>query len=97
MFQEIISSIESLSVEDQDYLFELIRYRRAKNDRSVVLETSNSEAHHHKVNDLSVLNFDFNAPPIWDVAARLSAKVPDDEWVKLPKDLAQNFDQYQEG
>ncbi|GBF80295.1 hypothetical protein [Aphanothece sacrum] len=32
-FQEIIESIESLSIEDQDYLFDLIRKRRIENRR----------------------------------------------------------------
>lgn len=45
---------------------------------------------------LENIKFDYNAEPIWELAARLSAKVPNEEWVKLPKDLAQNFDDYQE-
>ncbi len=32
-FQEILESIESLSVEDQDYLFDLIRKRRTEQRR----------------------------------------------------------------
>ena len=37
VFQEIIDSIEGLSVEDQDYLFELIRKRRIENRRAEIL------------------------------------------------------------
>jgi len=37
VFQEIIDSIESLSIEDQDYLFELIRKRRIENRRAEIL------------------------------------------------------------
>jgi hypothetical protein len=37
IFQEIIDSIESLSLEDQDYLFELIRKRRIENRRAEIL------------------------------------------------------------
>jgi len=37
VFQEIIDSIESLSVEDQDYLFELICKRRIENRRAEIL------------------------------------------------------------
>lgn len=33
-FQEIIESIESLSLEDQDYLFDLIKKRRIEKRRS---------------------------------------------------------------
>ncbi len=42
------------------------------------------------------IKFDYNAEPIWELAARLSAKIPNEEWAKLPKDLAQNFDHYQQ-
>ncbi len=35
-FQDIIDSIESLSLEDQDYLFDLIRKRRIDNRREEI-------------------------------------------------------------
>lgn len=35
-FQEIIDSIESLTIEDQDHLFELIRKRRIENRRAEI-------------------------------------------------------------
>ena len=37
IFQEIIDSIEGLPIEDQDYLFELIRKRRIENRRAEIL------------------------------------------------------------
>lgn len=36
-FQEIIDSIEKLTIEDQDQLFELIRKRRSENRRAEIL------------------------------------------------------------
>ena len=39
-FQEIIQSIESLSLEDQDYLFDLIRKRRIERRRSEIAENA---------------------------------------------------------
>jgi hypothetical protein len=36
-FQEIIESIEILPIEDQDYLFELIRKRRIEHRRAEIL------------------------------------------------------------
>jgi hypothetical protein len=36
-FQEIIESIEILPIEDQDYLFELIRKRRIEHRRDEIL------------------------------------------------------------
>ncbi len=35
--QEIIAQVESLSIEDQDQLFELIRKRRIENRRAEIL------------------------------------------------------------
>jgi hypothetical protein len=35
--QEIIDQVESLSIEDQDQLFELIRKRRVENRRAEIL------------------------------------------------------------
>jgi hypothetical protein len=35
-FQDIIESVESLSIEDQDYLFELIRKRRIAKRREEI-------------------------------------------------------------
>ena len=46
--------------------------------------------------DLKSIKYDPNAVPIWELAARLAAKVPDEEWAKLPTDLARNFDYYQQ-
>lgn len=45
--------------------------------------------------DLSELTFDPDAPPIWELVAQISAQVPDEEWKKLPTDLARRFDYYQ--
>lgn len=45
---------------------------------------------------LENVKFDYSAEPIWELTDRLSAKIPAEEWAKLPKDLAQNFDYYQE-
>lgn len=44
---------------------------------------------------LSTLSFDPDAPPIWELVTEISAQVPDEEWKKLPTDLAKRFDYYQ--
>ena len=36
VFQEIIEQVESLSIDDQDHLFELIRKRRIDNRRAEI-------------------------------------------------------------
>lgn len=36
-----------------------------------------------------------DALPMWELVAQISAQVPDDEWKKLPTDLARRFDHYQ--
>lgn len=45
--------------------------------------------------DLTQIKYDAKAIPIWELAAQLSAKVPEEEWEKVPADLAQRFDYYQ--
>lgn len=45
--------------------------------------------------ELSELSYDSDAPPIWELVAKISAQVPDEEWKKLPTDLARKFDYYQ--
>jgi hypothetical protein len=37
---------------------------------------------------------DPNRPPLWERIAAISARVPMEEWEKLPRDLAKNFDHY---
>ena len=38
--------------------------------------------------------YDPTARPIWEIAAEISASVPDEEWEKVPTDLSKNFDHY---
>ena len=44
---------------------------------------------------LKDIKYDPKATPIWELAARISAKVPEEEWAKVPSDLSQRFDYYQ--
>ena len=39
--------------------------------------------------------YDPKARPIWEIAAEISAQIPDSEWRKVPTDLAKHFDKYQ--
>ncbi len=39
-FQNLIESIETLSIEDQDYLFDLIRKRRIEKRRSEIADNA---------------------------------------------------------
>ena len=45
---------------------------------------------------LDNLEYDPDEIPIWELAAQISAMVPDEEWKKVPTDLARNFDHYQQ-
>ncbi len=45
--------------------------------------------------DLTKIKYDPDAIPIWELVAQISAQVPDEEWKKLPTDLARRFDDYQ--
>lgn len=90
LFQEIIETIEGLPVKDQDYLFEMIQKRRVATQKNLSMPVS-AQA----INSPNKFTFDYGAPPIWEVVAKISAQVPDEEWQKLPTDLAMNFDDYQ--
>ncbi|MEH2095229.1 hypothetical protein [Nostoc sp.] len=48
-----------------------------------------------EISKLSELSFDSAAVPIWELVAKISAQVPDEEWQELPTDLAKRFDFYQ--
>lgn len=37
---------------------------------------------------------DKNPRPIWEIAAEIAATVPDEEWAKVPNDLARNYKHY---
>lgn len=39
-------------------------------------------------------SFDPSVPPIWETIAELGRTVPDEEWAKVPADLAENLDHY---
>jgi type I restriction enzyme S subunit len=90
LFQEIIETIEGLPVKDQDYLFEMIQKRRVATQKNLSMPVSAQT-----LNPPNKFTFDYTALPIWEVVAKLSAQVPDEEWQKLPTDLAMNFDDYQ--
>ena len=90
LFQEIIETIESLPIKDQDYLFELIYKRRNTSQKEI-----STVANEAIITPAHKFAFDYSAPPIWEVVAKISAQVPDEEWKKLPTDLAMNFDDYQ--
>jgi hypothetical protein len=41
--------------------------------------------------------FDPSAKPFWEIAAEISSQVPEEEWDKIPSDLAAHFDDYMYG
>jgi len=46
------------------------------------------------IQTLEGLPFNETALPIWDVVEEISSSVPDEEWAKLPADLAKNLDHF---
>ena len=58
-------------------------------------EFNNAVSHDREISTTSSLKYDPKARPIWEIAAEISAQVPDSEWRKVPTDLAKNFDKYQ--
>ena len=58
------------------------------------IASAQDESNPNKI-DLTKIKYDPDAIPIWELVAQISAKVPDEEWKKLPTDLARRFDDYQ--
>jgi len=40
---------------------------------------------------------ELTAKPLWQRLVEIGSKVPDEEWAKLPPDLARNFEHYMYG
>jgi hypothetical protein len=52
-----------------------------------------------EVTDITMLpieydSFDDKARPIWEIVAEMGAEIPEEEWKKVPTDLARNHDHY---
>ncbi len=62
---------------------------------SVSKQSTSSSVQLTNASELYQFSFDPDAQPIWELVAEVSAQVPDEEWAKLPPDLARNFDKYQ--
>ena len=54
-----------------------------------------SIAHTEETSACLDFKYDPKALPIWEIAAEIRAQIPDSQWIKLPTDLAKNFDKYQ--
>lgn len=74
---------------EQDAIKKLENLISRKQAPQVQIETA------QPTSPLSALTFDSEATPIWELAAQVSSQVPDEEWQKLPTDLAKRFDYYQ--
>jgi type I restriction enzyme S subunit len=58
------------------------------------ISSAQDESNPNKI-DLTKIKYDPDAIPIWELVAQISARVPDEEWAKVPPDLSQRFDYYQ--
>jgi hypothetical protein len=54
----------------------------------VVVEAQDEEK------ELQDLEYDPTVPPIWETVVAIGARIPDEEWEKVPKDLSKNLDHY---
>ncbi|MEO0688310.1 MAG: hypothetical protein AAFY76_25430 [Cyanobacteria bacterium J06649_11] len=81
----IIQVLPEAIVELDNFISELLT------DQSINEEVSEHTRHSLITNGL---HFDTDASPIWDIAAQVRSQIPDEEWEKLPTDLARNFDDY---
>jgi len=76
----VISKLKTLTIDRQHEVLDFIEFLQAK---QAMDQTA------------TPFKFDEKATPIWELAATITTQVPDDEWKKLPTDLARHFDEYQ--
>ena len=76
----VISKIKTLTIDHQHEVLDFIEFLQSKQATEPTIIP---------------FKFDENATPIWELAAAITNQVPDDEWKKIPTDLARNFDEYQ--
>jgi hypothetical protein len=84
--QTLMQNWRLLPPHKQQEVLDFVEFLRVKN-------TAQASSKNISFKDIQ---FDPSATPIWELAAQISAKVPDSEWLKLPTDLSQRFDYYQE-
>ncbi|MGB3294164.1 MAG: hypothetical protein WBB01_14345 [Phormidesmis sp.] len=80
--QALIAEVRSLTPEQQQEVLNFAAFIRQRSATKSSL--------------LRDIDYDPNAIPIWELAAQSAAKVPDEEWERLPTDLAKRFDYYQQ-
>ncbi len=67
----------------------------SKDNADIIVDQSTAKSIISQISS-EEFSFDPDAPPIWELAGKISAQIPDEEWQKLPPDLAQKFDAYQQ-
>ncbi len=85
---ELEQSIHNLSLDEKLWLLEKIvgQLRAITQEKNSNLATSKSA-------NIGSNETDIN--PIWKIAVEIGAKIPLEEWEKVPPDLSKNFDSYQ--
>jgi hypothetical protein len=60
----------------------------AETVREVIRQENSGKSLKAEIEKIKSLEYDSDAKPFWEIAAELSARVPDEEWAKLPKDAS---------
>ena len=47
-----------------------------------------------KVKEGKNISSDYDARPIWEIVVEIGKQIPDEDFAKIPTDLARNFDHY---
>ncbi len=85
---ELEKSIHNLSLDEKLWLLEKILWQvrqitQEKNSNFTTSQSANIGSNKTDIN------------PIWKIAVEIGAKIPQEEWEKVPQDLSKNFDLYQ--
>jgi membrane protease subunit (stomatin/prohibitin family) len=66
----------------------------AETMRDVIQQENSRSSLKTQIEKIKSLKYDSDAKPFWQIAAELSARVPEEEWAKLPKDASTRVDEY---
>jgi hypothetical protein len=62
--------------------------------RRTTLKTDGEIARHEVTSDGDRPSYDTSVPPLWEIACKLSAQIPEEELAKVPTDASLNLHHY---
>ncbi len=87
LYQHIDELPNELAQEVLDFLL-FVKTRRDRPGNNGISRTNTSTVE---------IDRDGEVRPVWEIVAEIGSRIPEEEWKKVPTDLARNFKKYQNG